>query len=742
MASIVALQSKAKGDQLQIDVLVKAGSTAYGIDLRFQYDLGVLAYASSQGGTLQTSTGWVVLANEPLPGLISFAALDFSMQTPIGTKQDTLLASLVFDVRSINTATAIKITDARFTNSAGLSIATELPPALDLRTGQVSVSNQAPIASDLNLTINEDQVQAGFLPQAQDPDGDPVSYLLAAAPKYGDLEIKSNGQYRYVPLKDYAGLDEFQFIVSDNKGSSNRYKTTIDIKSVNDPPTVQNTITLQQLLVDQSFRYTIPSDLFVDVDSPSLRYSVNAQGGQSLPSWLSFDTGTKTLSGVPTLSNLGTVVLEIVAGDGIDEARTTIAIQVSTGNRAPIAQSSSVSTNEDAPLVGRLPQATDPDGDAISYALVNDVTSGRLELRSDGTYRYVPKADFAGSDQFDFSVSDGKGEGNQYTIKIDIKSVNDPPVVVKSLADWSLFAGERANYVIPAESFSDVDSSSLSYLVQGSQGSPLANWLRFDASTRTLSGDVPTSDFGATELLVTASDGSLTVTTTLRLNIVSKTIGSSLAEFLTGSPANDRIISGGGDDTIQGGAGVDTLVLEVSTQDIVDRLAGSLVDASGLKRLASSKGVIQLEGVERLQLSDGLYAFDTQPPLAGFEGGKIWQIAALYGLAFGRQPASTDYGSWVARADKASSMANLAQQMLDVWAPELNPVVLATYIYGRLTGELLDEAIASSFVKQSVGSGKTYETQGALFAWAASLELNAVNLVGINYSVQRIDGGG
>ena len=43
---------------------------------------------------------------------------------------------------------------------------------------------------------------------------------------------------------------------------------------------------------------------------------------------------------------------------------------------------------------------SDPDGDALTAALVSGPAHGRLELNSDGSFDYTPAADFNGSDAF------------------------------------------------------------------------------------------------------------------------------------------------------------------------------------------------------------------------------------------------------------------------------------------------------------------------------------------------------
>ncbi len=55
---------------------------------------------------------------------------------------------------------------------------------------------------------------------------------------------------------------------------------------------------------------------FEDVDGDNLAYSITLGDGSALPAWLSFDATTRTLSGTPTLADVGMIVLKVTADDG------------------------------------------------------------------------------------------------------------------------------------------------------------------------------------------------------------------------------------------------------------------------------------------------------------------------------------------------------------------------------------------------------------------------------------------
>ena len=74
-------------------------------------------------------------------------------------------------------------------------------------------------------------------------------------------------------------------------------------------------------------------------------------------------------------------------------------------NQQPLANDMFVSVPEDSILYGNL-EASDPDGDQLTYTLYASASSGSVDVGSDGRYSYTPAPDFNGSDQFFFSVDD------------------------------------------------------------------------------------------------------------------------------------------------------------------------------------------------------------------------------------------------------------------------------------------------------------------------------------------------
>ena len=94
----------------------------------------------------------------------------------------------------------------------------------------------------------------------------------------------------------------------------------------------------------------------------------------------------------------------------------------------PVAADAQATTAEDTTLQGTLPVATDTPGDPITYAKGSEASHGTVTVNPDGSYSYVPTADYNGPDSFTYTVTDGQGNSNTYTVTITVTPVQDAPV--------------------------------------------------------------------------------------------------------------------------------------------------------------------------------------------------------------------------------------------------------------------------------------------------------------------------
>ena len=85
-----------------------------------------------------------------------------------------------------------------------------------------------------------------------------------------------------------------------------------------------------------------------------------------------------------------------------------------------------------APNGGVLDNDTDPDGDAVTSAVLVDLPqNGALTFNQNGTFVYTPNENFFGLDAFTYRPIDETGmQGESTTVTITVKAKGDPPVGV------------------------------------------------------------------------------------------------------------------------------------------------------------------------------------------------------------------------------------------------------------------------------------------------------------------------
>jgi len=144
--------------------------------------------------------------------------------------------------------------------------------------------------------------------------------------------------------------------------------------------------------------------------------------------------GDVTAGTVPNLAEGTTYFFAVTSlGDGNEESDYSeeVSCTIPSANLAPVAQDTSLSTDEDTPESCTL-IATDGDGDPLSFSIVAQGTLGTAVVTnaSSGSVAYTPKPNAFGTDTFTYKASDGKSNSNTATVTVTISPVNDAPIAL------------------------------------------------------------------------------------------------------------------------------------------------------------------------------------------------------------------------------------------------------------------------------------------------------------------------
>ena len=117
------------------------------------------------------------------------------------------------------------------------------------------------------------------------------------------------------------------------------------------------------------------------------------------------------------------------------------------------------------------------------------------------------------ADTFDSETSPNVWSSINMSLRITIKgTLNNAPTVATEIPNQTAMSGTAFSYQVPAATFTDADSDTLTYAATLADDTALPSWLSFTAATRTFSG-TPTAA-GTVSVKVTASDASDSVSDT------------------------------------------------------------------------------------------------------------------------------------------------------------------------------------------------------------------------------------
>ncbi|WP_331351399.1 putative Ig domain-containing protein [Cellvibrio sp. UBA7671] len=321
------------------------------------------------------------------------------------------------------------------------------------------------------------------------------------------------------PLNANVGTVSIDVIADDGNGGTVTDTFDIVVANSNDAPTVANAIANQNASENVAFNFQFAANVFADIDvGDTLTYSAQLAGGGALPAWLSFDPVTRTFSGTPANSDLGTVSIDVIADDGNGGTVTdTFNIVVNVVNNTPTIANTIPDQNatEDAAFNFQFAANTFADVDAGNTLTYSAQLAGGGSLPAwlsfdavTRTFSGTPLNANVGTVSIDVIADDGNGGTVTDTFSIVIANTNDAPTLANPIADQNAIENSAFNFQFAANTFNDQDVGNvLTYSAQLAGGGALPVWLSFDSATRTFSGTPSSANIDSVLIEVIANDG-------------------------------------------------------------------------------------------------------------------------------------------------------------------------------------------------------------------------------------------
>ena len=332
-------------------------------------------------------------------------------------------------------------------------------------------TNDDPFANADTATTDEDTaVTIDVLANDTDTDGDTLVVTSASATN-GTVTINTDGTLNYIANQDFNGTDTITYAISDgvlnmaftgglfemfdptgaNIGGSDDVVGTMAINMATGQGTASfssdqqffgqdwyaHDITIQMtgtdtMTVSMLFDWGTNTNISVKVD---MGVAFNADGTAT---FTTLDTDGDGILGYPMDNGPFVGFSAAFSGDAdpvaLDQAISTVTVDVVAINDAPVAKDDIAATDEDTLItINVLDNDYDVDGDFLTISAAS-ATNGTVSVNVDGSLDYKGNSNFFGTDTITYTINDGNGTESTATVTVDVAPVNDTTIAVDDVA--------------------------------------------------------------------------------------------------------------------------------------------------------------------------------------------------------------------------------------------------------------------------------------------------------------------
>ncbi len=490
-------------------------------------------------------------------------------------------------------------------SQAGEVVVTATDNAGNSASAGFTVANDAPVAQDVALSVDEDEAVEIAL-GASDANGDTLTFAIDKEPDHGTLQgfDSGSGTVTYVPEQDFSGDDSFDFSVNDGT-DDDKATVSIAVASANDLPVAEP----QSVSVDEGEEVEITL-AGSDPEGDDLTFSITQE-----PEHGALSGAAPDLTYAPEQGYSGDDSFEFVVSDGEGSSEpAAVGITIVPVNSPPSAGDVQAETEEDESVTLYL-SANDSDSEQVSFAIESAPSHGSLgQIRQtdpmSATVTYRPQDNYYGTDSFTYVADDGEAQSDIAVAEIEIEAVNDAPEVEGQSVTAE--AGEPVEIMLTG---TDVDGDELEFSIVGGAGrGTLSSVSSEDGESAVVTYTPDPDEHGQDSFTFRASDGDLqsnTATVIITISAPAAVPDAAPVQNEETAPQDaapgDSSASAGGaspGNSAQEGAAADGETSEVPVPDVTpdDALQGAALQSlstatdSGVGAFASSPMVWLIPG--------------------------------------------------------------------------------------------------------------------------------------------------
>ncbi|HXW09689.1 MAG TPA: tandem-95 repeat protein [Steroidobacteraceae bacterium] len=330
--------------------------------------------------------------------------------------------------------------------------------------------NDAPVAGNANVVVDEDDVLEDTLLPLTDPDaGEEFTFTILDAPDHGVLVTHPDGSFSYTPAPNFFGADSFTFRANDGELDSNVGTVSITVNPVNDAPVLD---AIDDTSVDEGTPLLVTAHA-TDVDGPAdlpvYSLDVAPEGAEINPA-TGLITWTPSEVQGPGSHSFVVRATDSSSPDLFDTEQ--FMVTVNEVNRAPVIDAVPDFGGDEAidelTLFTVDVNATDPDvpANTLSYSFDQAPEGAEIDPLS-GVITWTPGETQDGEHLFVVRATDNGTPSMSDTeeFSVTVNEVNLPPVL-NAIGDRTVSEGELLTFTVGATD-PDVPANTLAFTATG-----------------------------------------------------------------------------------------------------------------------------------------------------------------------------------------------------------------------------------------------------------------------------------